>query len=374
MSSAEQDGAGSGGSATAADAAPDLGELLQRLSGADKPADKPAPAAASADKPAPGPEPAPAAAAAEPDAEAKTSEYRQVEAPPGATAMYNPSVSKLVKRLEPQDVAPAVNPLLGKARVLAKHLNDVREDVRKHRSPTDALRPRLVSAAEQSLEEANTLAASISPDDQELADEKRQLNEAGMRLRNLIDGLEPPPPPPEPPKPEPQQQPATGVALPLGESTSRWSRGLTRLIIILVLLSGIRVYLLVTDRRSPVVKHTTEAGRVTTENSAAAATEDALSRGTPSVLQVHVSIEPDGSLRARALVLDPNGDRTKLTFKWFEDGAVKDVESNGVFPSPKRGAAYHVEVTASDGQTQSQPVVTQPLIAGLPPNAGGNGP
>ncbi len=331
-------------------------------------------------------------AAAEPGEEGATSEFQPVAplkpAPvltPTAeqaivdatsTGLYNPSVGKLLDRMDAPEVAVAVNSRLGPLNLLLKHLKDLRADLREHKDPEDLQRPRLVELSTRALDEAQALSAETK-DEEDLAALRQELLDAAQLLGRLVDGLAsaaPRLPPPEktpPPaklsdkaRPQESTRPLTPMQAAMAEPPRRGR--IVFLIILAVGLVGYRATTFFSGRGASPLKELRDGKGAATLNPEAAATEEQLAGGVPGVLEARLVEEDDGTLHATALVLHPTGQRTTLSFKWFEDGALREVESRGLLRpgAVKRGATYHVEIVASDGTHESSPVATPKVVAG----------
>jgi hypothetical protein len=295
------------------------------------------------------------------DDEAPTAEYRTV-VEQKLTSPYHPPVAKLIDRLEQPEVAPepTEDPRLVELRLMVQSVQGHVADLKEHTDPEDARRPKLVALAQQTVDEARALLAKL-PAEPPLVERRDELVHHERILERLIAQCTPKPKEveatsePPPPTAEERQQ--------LQEEAQRHHRRNIFLVVLGLLLAG-RLALLIPTRASTAVEQKRTEGEVHSVNRAGGATEEELSEGIPSVLEVRLTQEAGGSLRARALAVDPNGDPLTLTFTWLENGNQIEVEPLGVLPVQQvmAGASYVVEVTASDGTHRSHPLTTLPLV------------
>lgn len=312
-----------------------------------------------------------------------------------ATGLYAPAVSTLIDRLEEPEVAVAVDPNLAKLRLQLPHLKAIQDDLKAHLDPEDGLRAGILERAEAAVGEAYALLESLpraetpaqklehggEPEVSELDAAREALLEGTLELQRVIASCpappEPLPPQPAPaPHPEPKAPAAQKVRLSkeVAEEERQGRRRLIALAVLVGLLAVGRVVIFLQEGRQAVsaLEEKSEAGRAQTTNHAAGATGEQLAAGIPSVLEVRLSQLEDGSLRARAAVIDPDGDPVALTYKWLENDREVEVEGRGVLVAfrVRPGSKYRVEVRASDGKRESDPLLSPVLVAG----AGGSKP
>ncbi len=330
--------------------------------------------------------------------DAKTGDFaRATTGEAKATALYAPAVSTLIDRLEEPEVAVAVDPVLAKLRLHLPHLQAMQADLRAHLDPEDGLRAGILARAEQAVAEAHAMIEALpspakadpaAPDDPDTATDtatadadapseleaaRAALLEATLELQRVIASCPPPAVLPPAPAPVKAKEPPAPVATArqaraLDEELRQSRRRLVTLGVLVGLLAAGRLALLLQEGRSTVatLEERAEQGRVETINRRAGATADQLEGGIPSVLEVRLEQQKDGSLRARAVAIDPDGDRVTLTYRWLENDQQVELEGRGTLGAyrVRAGARYRVEARASDGKHESEPMRSPVIVAG----------
>jgi hypothetical protein len=304
-----------------------------------------------------------------------------------ATALYAPAVGTLIDRLEEPEVAPEVNPHLVRLRLQLPHLKAVHADLKAHLDPGDGIRGPILAKARTAVAETAELIEGLPAPDpdaetptsdaereerEELERAKQLLLTARFALEELIASCRtaPEPPPPEPVARETREAsaPAPRPEAVLDDE-ARGRRRLIALGVLVGLLAAGRVGLFLNEGRkgaAAVLEEKQEAGKVQTTNRSAGATAEQLEAGIPSVLEIRLAQAADGSLQARAVAIDPDGDPVSITYRWLEGDQQVELEGRGVLGAHRvrAGARYRVEARASDGKRDGEPVVSPVLVAG----------
>jgi hypothetical protein len=303
------------------------------------------------------------------DEEAATKESQAVAGEPEVkTSLYNPSVANLLGRLTEQEVAAVENPLVAGTRQMINEIENSVADIKllKHASASKEEREAAVVNAQLIADDAALLLEAL-PDDAEVVSKLREelLSLYGMYTQ-LVEELTPKTPVAR--KPKPKDKPLHTEEREAIQDFRRSNRRRNILIGVVLLVAAGRGALLFVEEDRYTVEQQQRGATNVAINHAAGATEEQLSVGIPSVVEVYLNQEASGALRARALPLDPDGDPVTLTYRWLAEDRVVEIEQHGLLPAGqvKGGVAYAVRVTASDGKHESAPVTTIPLVAGRP--------
>ncbi|MCA9666154.1 MAG: hypothetical protein KC503_11225 [Myxococcales bacterium] len=316
----------------------------------------------------------------------------------GATNPYQPSISKLVARLEEVDVAPPANDEVRALRSAFGDLQRAHAELDLYKALGNPKRKAAMEAARTACRAADEQlkATALERDDVDVVKERDVLLAEYRETRKLLQSLPPEPEPKPEPKPKPKPEPEaeaksakaskpakpskataagddapkkgkaegregheassrTRAPSPRERAQARGSRRTQVLLAALGVMVAARVglYLYEESARPKLAPVQHQAGA---RHACASAPGNGLDRqsrqqGKPVVDWVCIELGRDGALHAFSTATDPNGDAVSIKYAWYDRGLLL-MAGKPVLPARllAAGHKYEVEAKPFDGK------------------------
>ena len=259
------------------------------------------------------------------DEDAATKEHQAVAGEAEVrTHLYNPSVANLLGRLTEQEVAAVENPLVAGTRQMINEIENSVADIKLLKHASEEERSAALVNAQLIADDAALLLEALPENAEVVSRLREELRGLYGMYTQLIEELTPKAPAAR--KPRPKDKPLHTEEREAIKDFRRSNRRRNILIGVILLLAAGRGALLFVEDDHYTVEQQQQGATNVTINHAAGATEEQLSMGIPSVMEVHLNQEASGAMRVRALPLDPNGDPVTLTYRWLSGGRVVEIE------------------------------------------------